>query len=29
MLPTKPFSQACENNKQPILEVLLRVFSDR
>ena len=25
----KPFSQACENNKQPILDVLLRVFSDR
>jgi hypothetical protein len=29
MLPQKPFSQACENNKQPILEILLRVFSDR
>jgi cyclopropane fatty-acyl-phospholipid synthase-like methyltransferase len=25
----KPFSQACENNQQPILEVLLQVFSDR
>lgn len=25
---TKPFSQACENNKQPILEVLTRVFSN-
>lgn len=24
---TKPFSQACENNKQPIVEVLKRVFS--
>ena len=24
---TKPFSQACENNKQPILEVLQRVLS--
>jgi len=24
-----PFSQACENNKQPILEVLARVFADR
>ena len=23
---TKPFSQACENNKKPILEVLTRVF---
>lgn len=23
----KPFSQACENNKQPILEVLTRVFA--
>lgn len=23
----KPFSQACENNKQPIIEVLQRVFS--
>lgn len=25
----KPFSQACENNKQPILDVLARVFADR
>lgn len=25
----KPFSQACENNQKPILEVLLQVFSDR
>jgi hypothetical protein len=25
----KPFSQACENNKQPILEVLSRVLADR
>ncbi|MBQ0713267.1 MAG: DUF938 domain-containing protein [Porticoccus sp.] len=25
----KPFSQASENNQQPILEVLLRVFADR
>ncbi|WP_339724920.1 DUF938 domain-containing protein [uncultured Paraglaciecola sp.] len=25
----KPFSQACENNKQPILEVLNRVLADR
>ncbi len=25
----KPFSQACENNKQPILNVLTRYFSDR
>ena len=24
----KPFSQACENNKQPILEVLTRVLID-
>ena len=24
-----PFSQACENNKGPILEVLKRVFADR
>lgn len=29
MSSQKPFSQACENNKQPILEILLRVFSDR
>jgi Protein of unknown function (DUF938) len=29
MSPQKPFSQACENNKQPILDVLRRVFSDR
>ena len=25
----KPFSQACENNKQPILKVLTRYFADR
>jgi cyclopropane fatty-acyl-phospholipid synthase-like methyltransferase len=25
----KPFSQACENNKQPILDILQRVFADR
>ena len=25
----KPFSQACENNKQPILDVLKRVLADR
>jgi cyclopropane fatty-acyl-phospholipid synthase-like methyltransferase len=25
----KPFSQACENNKQPILDVLNRVFADK
>lgn len=25
----KPFSQACENNKQPILDGLSRVFDDR
>jgi hypothetical protein len=25
----KPFSQACENNKQPILDVLIRVLSDK
>lgn len=25
----KPFSQACENNKQPILEILQRVFAGR
>jgi cyclopropane fatty-acyl-phospholipid synthase-like methyltransferase len=25
----KPFSQACENNKKPILEILQRVFADR
>ena len=24
-----PFSQSCENNKAPILEVLLRIFADR
>lgn len=28
MLSEKPFSQACENNKGPILSVLERVFSD-
>lgn len=25
----KPFSQACENNKRPILAILQRVFADR
>lgn len=25
----KPFSQACENNKRPILEVLIDAFADR
>ena len=25
----KPFSMACENNREPILEVLRRVFADR
>lgn len=25
----KPFSQACENNKRPILNILQRVFADR
>lgn len=25
----KPFSQACENNKRPILTILQRVFADR
>ncbi len=29
MMIQKPFSQACENNQKPILEVLLRVFVDR
>ncbi|MFT7300354.1 MAG: cyclopropane fatty-acyl-phospholipid synthase-like methyltransferase [Porticoccus sp.] len=29
MMIQKPFSQACENNQKPILEVLLRVFADR
>jgi hypothetical protein len=28
-LSNKPFSQACENNKQPIFEVLYRVLADR
>ncbi len=27
-MATRPFSQACENNQAPILEVLLRVFAD-
>ncbi|MGK2915317.1 MAG: DUF938 domain-containing protein [Porticoccaceae bacterium] len=27
-MAVKPFSQACENNRQPILDVLLRVFAD-
>lgn len=26
---TKPFSQACENNKQPILDILSRVFANQ
>jgi len=26
---TKPFSQACENNKQPILKTLTRVFANQ
>jgi cyclopropane fatty-acyl-phospholipid synthase-like methyltransferase len=26
---TKPFSQACDNNKQPILEIISRVFAKR
>ena len=26
-MPVKPFSQACENNKQPILEVIREVFN--
>ncbi|MCW8195627.1 DUF938 domain-containing protein [Proteobacteria bacterium 005FR1] len=25
----KPFAQSCENNKQPILDILQRVFADR
>lgn len=29
MATDKPFSQACENNKQPILDILLRVFANR
>ncbi|WP_461516295.1 DUF938 domain-containing protein [Porticoccus sp.] len=29
MLNNKPFSQACENNREPILTVLQRVFADR
>lgn len=29
MYPDRPFSQACENNRQPILDILLRVFADR
>lgn len=28
MTLSKPFSQACENNKQPILDVLSEVFTD-
>lgn len=27
MKPDKPFSQSCENNKQPILQIIRRVFS--
>jgi hypothetical protein len=27
MLTDKPFSQACENNQQPILEIIREVFS--
>ena len=26
---TKPFSQACENNKQPILDKLLPLLTDK
>ena len=26
---SRPFSQACENNKEPIFEVMRRVFADR
>jgi hypothetical protein len=29
MIIDKPYSQACENNKKPILEVLKRVFADK
>ncbi|TNF02518.1 MAG: DUF938 domain-containing protein [Gammaproteobacteria bacterium] len=29
MLVDKPFSQACENNRDPILDILQRVFADR
>ncbi|MGI9264010.1 MAG: DUF938 domain-containing protein [Gammaproteobacteria bacterium] len=29
MIRHKPFSQACENNQQPILEVLLRQLTDK
>lgn len=29
MLTDKPFSQACENNREPILEILERAFADR
>lgn len=28
-MPQLPYSQACENNKAPILDVLSRVFEDR
>ncbi len=28
-METKPFSQACENNKDPILAVLSRIFADK
>ncbi len=28
-MPALPFSQSCENNKGPILEILARVFADR
>lgn len=28
-MTTKPFSQACENNKQPILEQLRNLFTDK
>lgn len=29
MYPEKPFSQACENNRQPILDILQRALADR
>jgi cyclopropane fatty-acyl-phospholipid synthase-like methyltransferase len=29
MFVDRPFSQACENNRQPILDILSRVFADR
>lgn len=29
MMSAKPFSQACANNRQPILDILQRLFADR